>query len=89
MKRYLIGGTFRYTWINCGVTPDDIWCATYDGNELLINSETMASSGNGFYYLDYTRPDTPGNYVNYYHSTINGLPYKNAVRFKLVTYQVD
>ena len=89
LKRYLAGNTIRYTWISSGVTPSDIWCATFNGSETLVNSITMASSGNGHYYIDYTLPDTPGNYVNYYNASINGDPYKNQVRFKVATYQVD
>jgi len=89
MKKHLIGDTIQITWVNSGITPSDLYCATYTGSETLVDSGTMVSSGNGHYYHDHTISSLEGYYVSETLATINGKPYKNRIKFKAVTGEVD
>jgi len=89
IKEYLVGNTIQATWVNSGVTPTAIHVAIYDGDETLVDSATMSSSGNGHYYYDHTIPNTPGFYAMYYEATINGNPFRNQDKYKALLEQVD
>jgi len=89
IKKYLIGDTIQLTWVNSGITPSDIVASVRDGNEVLVDSGAMVSSGNGHYYFDHTVVNTLGFYVGETKATINALPYKNRLKFKAVDGSVD
>lgn len=89
IKRQLFGDTVQVTWIDSGISPSSIICAVYDGGEVLVDSGSMTSSGNGHYYFNHTIPDTPGYYVAETLATINALPYKRRVKYQVVLEQVD
>lgn len=89
LKKHLIGDTIQITHINSGITPSAIVCAVYDGDETLVDSGTMTSSGNGHYYYNHTVINTPGFYVAETLSTISGNPYKNRIKFKAIKGEVD
>jgi len=89
IKKHLIGDTIQITMVNSGVTPSSILCSVYDGSENLVDSGSMVSSGNGHYYYDHTVPNSTGYYVAQTLATINSKPYKNRVKYKAVTGEVD
>lgn len=84
-----VGDTIRLTWVSSGAIASDIYAAIKDGDEILVHSESMISSGNGFYYLDYTVPGSSGYYVSDMIGTIDGKPYVRKLKFKTVTGEVD
>lgn len=85
----LIGDTLKFTYISSGDTFNPIWLEVRDGEETLIGSATMSSSGNGHYYHNYTFPDTPGYYVGKMIGYVNSLSYPRAKMVRLVTEEVD
>lgn len=86
----LIGGdTFKAKWISSGDTFNPITANIYNGNEVLVNSGAMVSSGNGHYYFNYTTVSTPGYYVCVMQGYINSLSYIRREWFRLVTMEVD
>ena len=89
MKDIIIGNTIRVTWVSSGVTPTTIYTGVYDGDETLVHSESMVSSGNGHYYLDYTVPTSLGYYATEVNASINSKVYKKRLKFQTVTGQVD
>lgn len=89
IKSHLIGDTIQITMVNSGVTPSSAIASVFDENETLIDSASMVSSGNGHYYHDHTVSNSLGYYVAETLSTINSKPYKNRVKFKAVTGEVD
>lgn len=89
VKRYEAGDTISFSWINCGVTPTSLVSYVKTGSETIISSESMISSGGGFYYNDYTLPDTPGFYVTGSIATINGKPYRNYEIIQVILVEVD
>lgn len=88
MRTILIGDTIKHTWISSGSTPADIYASTYGGDETLINSVSMASSGNGQYY-SFVSVNTPWFYVTEVTATIGGNPFKRRIKFEAVTGEVD
>lgn len=89
IKQYLIGDTFPIVWINSGITPSAIIMSVYNGNETMVDSVSMTSSGNGHYFALHTVPDTPGFYVAETLAIINGKPFKRRQKYEAVTYEVD
>ena len=89
IKKHLIGDTIQITMINSGVTPSAALAKVYDSAETLVGSGTMTTSGNGHYFYNFTIPNSTGYYVAETLATINGLPYKNRRKFKVVTGEVD
>lgn len=90
MNRHLIGDTIRVTWVSSGTVPDSITAAIYNGQEVLVESGSMVSSGNGHYYYNFTIPDSGQQfYVAETVSYVNSLPYKRRVRFKAILSEVD
>lgn len=89
MKNFLIGDTIKFTWVSSGVVPSSIYAAIFDGNESLVNSASMVSSGNGHFYSLYTVSDSAGFYVSEMKAIVNSKPYKKRVRFQAVLEEVD
>ena len=89
LKKHLIGDTIQVTMVNSGVTPSAINCAVYNGDETLVDSGSMTSSGNGHYFFDHTIVNTEGFYVAETLATINSKPYKNRIRFKAIKGETD
>ena len=89
MKKHLIGDTVKVTWVSSDVTPSAIVCSVFNGSEVLVDSGTMTSSGNGHYYYLHTVPDTAGFYVAQTLATINGDPYKRRVKYQAQRQEVD
>jgi len=89
IKNILIGDTVRLTWVSSGAVPSAISSSVFDGSDTLINSASMSSSGNGHYFSDYTVPSSTGYYVAQTDATLDGLPYKNRTKFKVVKQEVD
>ena len=89
MKDYLIGDTVKMTWINSGVTPDSLIYSMFNGDETLVASGTMTSSGAGHYFAYVTLPDTPGLYVGQTLATISTLPFKRRKTLRAVLQEVD
>lgn len=90
IPRVQIGDTIRLTWTNSGVFPTAIHAAVYDGDEVLISSESMISSGNGHFYSPYfvTNSD-PQFYVAELVSVVNSYTYLRRLRFQSVLSEVD
>lgn len=82
MREYALGDTVVFTWVNSGVSMSP-FLAVYDGNETLVNSITMTSSGNGHYFGLYTTTSL-GYYVGKMQGTLNAKPYVRPRRFKVV-----
>jgi len=90
MKKYLVGDTIKLTWVSSGDTPDSLVAAIYDGNEILVDSGSMVSSGSGHYYYNYTIPDSGGQYfAGYMTAMVGGVQYRRAVRFRSILGEVD
>lgn len=89
LSRFLVGDTIRVTWINSNVIPSVLFASVYDGNEILVDSGTMTSSGNGYYFYDHTIVNTPGFYVVETRATIASMLYKRRVKFQASLIQVD
>lgn len=91
MDEFLIGDTMTVTWINSDVTPADIHCAVFDGEnpETIVDSATMTSSGNGHYYALHTTPNTPGLYVVQTLATIAAKPFKRRIPYRAILGEVD
>ena len=89
ITKKLVGDTLTVTWVSSGVAPTTIAAAIYNGSDSMVNSISMTSSGNGHYYSTYTIPNTPGYYVAQTLATISGKPYKDRMKFKIVTGEVD
>jgi hypothetical protein len=89
VKDFLCGNTIQVSWINSGVTPTDVYAACFTGSETVVDSATMVSSGNGFYYHLHTIPNTPGFYVIQTLATINSKPFKDRQIYQAVLQDVD
>lgn len=91
-RRFSIGDSVQFTWINSGTTATDLHHEVYDGDETLVSSATMSSSGNGHYYSFFTIPDSSGA-VGYYHArlkgSIEGIQFVRSHQFKAVSWEVD
>ena len=88
LKKKMVGNTMKVTWVNSGVTPTAITTGIYNGSDTLVNSVAMTSSGNGHYFSLYTTTSV-GMYVAETYATVNGNPYKDRMRFKVVTGESD
>jgi len=89
LSKKLIGDTVKFTWVSSGITASPIILSIYNGSETLVSSLSMTSSGDGHYYGLYTLPNTPGFYVAETLATISTNPYKDRLRFKAITGDVD
>lgn len=91
MKKFLTESTFKITWVSSGITPTDIHAAVYNGDETLVHSSTMVSSGagSGHYYLNYTTPTSIGYFVAETNATVNGNPYRRRNKFETTNDEVD
>ena len=89
IEEFIIGDTIELSWVSSGSSPSDIYAAVYDGDETMVDSMTLSSSGNGHYFFDYTLPTSTGYYVVEYVATISSNPYKSRKRFKTVRNEVD
>lgn len=86
---FLVGDTIKITWINSAVSsPDAMTYAIRNGDDTVVSSGTLISSGNGHYYRYYT-VETPGFYVSDSIMTVSGLPFKRSKIFKAVVLEVD
>lgn len=86
---FLIGDTIKVSWVNSGITPTTLVYAVYTGSETLVDSASMTSSGNGFYYGLHTVPNTPGWYVIETLASISSKPYKRRTKYRAVMEDVD
>ena len=89
MKKILYGHTKKSTWVSSGVTATTIYVAIYDGNESLVTSMSMTSSGNGYYYAVVTYPNTEGFYVEEWNAVVSTKTYKKRERFQIVLSEAD
>lgn len=89
IKEFVCGNTIKVKWVNSGVTPTTLVAGVYTGSETLVDSASMVSSGNGFYYHLHTVPNTPGYYVTETKATISGKPYINRERYLAVLMDVN
>lgn len=87
--KYLFGDTKTFTWVSSGQTPSPISVGIINGDEGVVNSSTMTSSGNGHFYKALTLPNTPGFYAVEYKATINALPFKERNVFQLTKGSTD
>lgn len=85
----LIGDTVKFTYVDSGTTFSPITFKLYDGSESVVNSGTLASSGNGHYYRNEVMPNTPGLYVGEMVGWVNSYPYPRRVGVRLMTEEVD
>lgn len=86
------GDTFQITWVDCSITAvDDSLYEMIDGSETVVNTGSLASSGNGRFYADFTIPSSwvKGYYVSRTTVTVGGLPYTRSERFKVTVIEVD
>jgi hypothetical protein len=88
MKKILVGDTLEVFWINSGTNPSEISASIYNGSESLVNSVAMTDSGNGHYFSYYT-PNTTGYLVAETKATVNSYPFRNRIRFKVITGNAD
>lgn len=88
IKEVLIGDTFKQYWVSSGTTPSLISAAIINGAEMVVNSGTATSSGNGHYYRT-ALVNTPGWYVSEWKAVISGNPQKRRYRFKAILNEVD
>lgn len=89
VRQFLVGDTMKISWINSGITPTAISARIYNGDETVVDSATMASSGDGHYYHLHTIPNSPGFYVAETLATIAGKPFKRRQKFQAVIEDVD
>lgn len=91
IDEFIQGDTLRIEWINSGAAPSavtySIW--TSIGSFQSVGSGPLTNSGNGHYYADYTTPTSPGYYVAKTSATIAGKPYIRAMKFKVISMEVD
>lgn len=89
MDKYIFGSTFKFTWVSSGITPSSITAKVYNGDNTVVSSVAMTSSGNGHYYSNVTVPTTPGFYVKEVLATVSGDDYKEREKFKVILCEVD
>ena len=89
MKRFLTGDTVFFTWTNSGVAPSQISSALLDKDDVLVNSMTAVSSGNGHYFAPHTLPNTPGFYVNEWKWVLDSYPGRARQRVRGTTGEAD
>jgi len=89
MKRFVIGDTIKITWINSGVTPDSLIFSVYDGQESLVGSGTMTSSGNGHYFGFSTLPSSEGFYTAETRAEISSFPFIRRKKIRAIVEDVD
>ena len=88
-KEVTAGDTIKFTFISSGDTFSPIFVDIRDGNETLVNSAPMVSSGSGLYYYNYTTPSTPGYYNGKMIAYINSLAYIRPEWFRVTPMEVD
>lgn len=88
-NQILIGDTRKIRWVSSGAVATSIYFSVYNGAETLVDSATMTSSGNGFYYGMHTVPNTPGYYVVQTTAVVGGYTFKNRQRYRAVLEDVD
>lgn len=89
MKEFQLGETMKITWVNSGVTPETLIASIFDGNETLIFSGDMVSSGNGHYYKYAQVSSERGYFAAQTNATISGMPFPRRVRFKTILLETD
>ena len=89
MKEFLVGETMKVLWTNSGVTPDALNVSIIDGDETLIYSADMVSSGNGHYYAYVQVSCDPGFYAAQTNALISGMPFPRKQRFQTILLEVD
>lgn len=85
----LIGQTLRFSWVSSGNTPSQISSALVDKNDLVVNSMTAISSGNGFYYAVHTLPNSAGWYVNEFRAWVDSYQYVDRQMIRARTLETD
>ena len=86
-RKYLIGDTVKFTWINSGVTMAPTM-EVFTGSETVVNTGTFTDSGNGHYFYDYT-VNSAGYYRMKGTGIANSKPYVRDKRIKGVLGGVD
>jgi len=88
-KKYLIGDTLKFTYINSGTTFSPVNFVLYSGSETVVDTGSCVDSGNGHWYYNQVMPNTPGYYVGKVTGWVNSYPYPRTVKIRLVTGEVD
>lgn len=92
IRKFPRGDTMQITWVDSGVTTaDSADYSIYSGSETIVNTGTLASSGNGHYYANFTIPSSYdyGFYVSETLVTVGGFPYKRRMNFKVMPLDGD
>lgn len=88
IKKVTVRGTFMATWVSSGLTPGTLALNVYDGNETLVATPVVVSSGDGHYYAE-AIVNTAGFYSLEWYASIYGKDYRDYQRVQAVTGQVD
>lgn len=89
IKKILPGDTFEYQWISSGTLPSSASYEVFNNLEVVVNTGTLISSGNGHYYEKYTVPSSEGYYVFKSTITISAKQYIRSRRFEVIELEVD
>jgi len=91
-RRFLIGDTVTFTWINSSAPSMAPSIEIYTGSETVVDVGAMVQSGTGrghfYHFFDTTSLDS-GYYVGEMIGTSGGNPFKRRVRVRLHTGGVD
>ena len=88
-KEVVAGSTIKLKFISSGDTFSPIYVDVRNGDETLVHSATMASSGNGHYYYSYTVPTSSGFYSARMKGYVNSLAYIKPEWFRILPMEVD
>ena len=92
IQKFVVGDSVKFTWVNSGTVAADLHHEVYDGDETLVESASMTSSGDGHYYSFFTIPDSDGAQGFYnvkLKGTIAGNQFVRRHVFKAITGEVD
>lgn len=90
LKKFEPEDTMTISWIDSGVSLDSSSWMIIDGNETILESGSLTSSGNGHYYNRYTIPASfDGYYVARIVCSVGGTPYRRSTRFRVIGSEVD
>jgi len=90
-KDVVAGDTIKFKWVSSGDTFSPIFVDIRDGSETLVHSATMASSGSGHYYYNYTTIDSgsDGFYSGKMVGYIDSLAYVRPEWYRITPMEVD
>lgn len=90
IRDLIAGGSAKFTWTNSGAVPGALWSTLYDRNEVLVNSYSAQSSGNGHFYAVHALPNSGNQWmVNKWFAVLNGSTYTNVQLLHVRDVQVD